>query len=646
MIKRCQCLVLLIFLGTSVSLSETAVKETYMVPMRDGTILATDVYRPNNNNAHPIILYRTPYNKDDIELSATHIALLNALGYVFVAQDCRGRYASEGVDSVFITDGWGALQDGYDTIDWIANQNWCNGKVGQFGGSATGITTYRAAASLHPNLTCAVAAVAPSDFYHQVVYPGGEFRKSICENWVHGQGSDYIIDYFLNYPYYDNIWKQMNLHTRTHMMKIPIAHFGGWYDCFSDGTVKAFMDLHSQPLAGPQKLVMGPWPHGTTGESSSVGDLTYPDSKYDYISYLILWLDYWLRDTQNGILDSPDVKYYLMGAPEMPDEIGCEWLEADTWPPENVALWDIFLSHSYQLQNKTSAEGGEVSFNYDPADPVPTKGGNNLTIDAGPYDQRSINQRADVIQFTSDALVEPVRVEGFVKGVLYISSNCPDTDLTLKLIDVYPDGREMLVTDGIQRVRFRNGYQEENVSFLSAGEIVPIEIALPPTAIVFNSDHRIQICISSSNTPRFEVNPNTANEPNDRSNPQVATNTVYFGGDYPSKIILPVVVSETFVSGMYYDIKTYHLFNNYPNPFNNGTQIRFSLPQIEYATLSVFNISGQRIKVLAQGRLPAGDHIAHWDGRDEFGGPVVSGIYIYCLQIKDDIETKKMLLVR
>jgi hypothetical protein len=197
-------IVMLLLLSMPCQGHSAQLKETIMVPMRDGVRLSTDIYRPSGSNTYPVILYRTPYNKASDGLDDGIIQLLNIQGFIYIAQDCRGRFASEGVDSVFFTDGWGKRQDGYDTIDWITQQEWSNGKVGMFGGSASGITSYRAAGAAHPALVAVAVAVAPFDFYREVAYPGGEFRKAICENWIRGQGSEHMLDYFLQFPYYDS----------------------------------------------------------------------------------------------------------------------------------------------------------------------------------------------------------------------------------------------------------------------------------------------------------------------------------------------------------------------------------------------------------------------------------------------------------
>lgn len=621
-------------------------QESYMVPMRDGVKLATDVYRPDDNAAHPVVLYRTPYNKTSDGIDASTIKLLKIMGYAYVTQDLRGRYASEGVDSVFLTDGWGALQDGYDTIEWLTQQSWCNGKIGELGASASGITTYRAVGSLHPNLVCAVAIVAPTDFYNQVVYPGGEFRKSLPENWITGQGSQYMIPYFLQFPYYAPIWEKMNLLTRTDKIKIPILHIGGWYDCFSEGPVTAFQHLHAREGVGAQKLLMGPWTHGRTGSGSQVGQLQYPDASYDLDNYVLQWLDHWLRGTENGVTNKPDVIYYLLGDADKEDEIGCQWIHADTWPPENIVPQTFYLAQNGALKKNRPPDSGKLSFRYDPQQPVPTVGGNNLTIKAGPYDQREVNARQDVLSFETDVLSVPVRVEGFIKAKLYISSNRPDTDFTLKLIDVYPDGREMLVTDAIARARFRRGVLPDDVILLTPNSTDSLEIKLPPTAIVFNSGHKIKVCISSSNYPRYEVNPNTENDPNDRSNPQVAENTVYWGGSFASQISLPLYPEPTLVSLAEKSPEHFSLFRNFPNPFNSSTNIHYKLDRPGYVSLKIFNMQGRLVKVLVNEFQNEGQYIAKWHGRDVENNEAASGVYLYRLKIGHQMKSMKMLLLR
>ncbi len=336
-----------------------------------------------------------------------------------------------------------------------------------------------------------------------------------------------------------------------------------------------------------------------------------------------------------------------MGDPAKSVEGGCQWLTDNFWPPESAKKELLYFDGSGQLTSERPASVWQMDYDYDPLNPVPTIGGNNLTIDAGPFDQRAIGSRNDILSFALDVDIAPIRVEGVVKAYLTVKSNRPDTDFTLKLIDVYPDGREMLVTDGIARARFRHGFQEQEVSLLNPGEPVVVSIKLPPTAIVFNTGHKIKVCISSSNYPRFEVNPNTGNSPNDRSNPVIAQNTLVVGDVDSTVLILPVVGKLVGVAEKSLTLPvSAQLLANFPNPFNGETTIRYQLTATEDITLAVYNMAGQKVRVLSEGRQEAGEHLVHWDGLDDAGLPAASGIYWYRLSTPTSVQSRKMAMVK
>ena len=623
-----------------------AEKTTVMVPMRDGVLLSTDIYAPDDTLPHPVILYRTPYNKAHDRFDDSTVQMWLSQGYVFVDQDCRGRFASQGVDSTFFTDGWGVLQDGYDTIDWIVHQSWSNGKVGMLGGSARGITTYWAVGAAHPALKCAIAIVAPSDFYHQVVFPGGEFRKSLIENWIHAQGSDYMIDFFGSHRFYDSLWDVMNLHTRSHIVTAPIIHMGGWYDCFSEGPVAEFNDLRHQPQAGPQFLIMGPWTHMKTASGDPVGELHYPKSAFTGILFLTNWLDYWLKGKQNGVLSQSRVQYYLMGDPNRTDEIGCQWMYGNEWPNPDRIPSAFFLGKNGVLSQAIHLQKDSLSYDFDPRHPVPTVGGNNLTIPAGPRDQRLVTNRSDVLLFKTDELAQPLWLEGYVKAKLYVASNRKDTDFTVKLIDVYPDGRQMLVTDAIARARFRHGDRESDMAFLTPGRVDSVEIKLPPTAIVFNSGHRLMVAVSSSNYPRFDVNTNTGGPLWNDPDTLIAHNTIFMGTQAPSRVILPIVPVPTVVAENSTQPLTFKLRQNFPNPFNPTTEIEFSVPRAVPVEIVIFDALGRKIQTLTRRRYVAGTYRVEWNGRDAAGNSMPSGVYFYRMKAGQRVWMKKMLLLR
>jgi hypothetical protein len=514
------------------------IKETYMVPMRDGVRLATDVYLPYKGYPpHGAVLIRTPYNKDRINLGSWADA-----GWPSIVQDMRGRFASEGKDTVFRN----AHTDGPDTLEWISKQNWSNGKIVTFGGSALGICQYFMAGANPPFLSCQAIYMATPDLYKHAVYQGGQFRKYLVEKWLEFQGSTYILpEIFENENYTMEYWTNVSLEDNWSDVNVPAIHIGGWYDCFAQGTLDGFMGYQykgGEGARGKSKLIMGPWVHGGQNRRKQ-GELTYPNNSLDTFSF-DLFVDMAYQYAQNestGFDEWPAVTYYVMGDVDNEDAPGNEWRFSDVWP---VPAREVeFYFHGDGTLRQTLPDYYEpITYEYDPTNPVPTIGGQNLILPSGPYDQRSVENRDDVIIFTSPILKEPLEATGPIKARLYVSSDCIDTDFTVKLTDVYPDGRSMLITDGILRMRNRNGF--DHWDFITPGEIYEIEVDLWSTSYIWNKGHRIRVAISSSNYPRFLANPNTADSIYKNTTYNVAHNTLYLDREHPSCIILPVVESK------------------------------------------------------------------------------------------------------
>ncbi|NLP12677.1 CocE/NonD family hydrolase [bacterium] len=288
----------------------------------------------------------------------------------------------------------------------------------------------------------------------------------------------------------------------------------------------------------------------------------------------------------------------------------------------------------------------QLSYTYDPAHPVMTLGGNNLNLEAGPRDQRPVDGRPDVLGFVSQPLSEPLRMEGYGRGLLYVSSDQPDTDFTLKLIDVYPDGREILVVDGLQRARFRYGYLPGQISWLHPGVIDTLSISLPPTALVFSTGHRIKIALSSSNYPRFELNRNNDLDPNDRSQARIAVNTIHFGGTWRSRIELPVVRSASGVAQTTERLQTFTLLPAFPNPFNSSVRLDYRLTHPARVQAAVYTMTGEKVCTLVQARQNGGEHWLGWSGENERAVSMPSGVYLIRLQVDDQVRTQKVTLVR
>jgi putative CocE/NonD family hydrolase len=306
---------------------------------------------------------------------------------------------------------------------------------------------------------------------------------------------------------------------------------------FLQGTINSFVEVNSHGGPGARGkcfLVIAPTAHGKFGEA-----VEYPGVAKAPVNLAAPMniLAHWLGEPDKDVAALQPVHYYVMGDCETPGAPGNFWRSADAWPPP--AKPTPFYLHADRSLRRESPRGDDrLTYEYDPEDPVPTRGGQNLLIARGPMDQRPVEARPDVLLFTSEPLTEPVEVTGRITARLFVSSDCPDTDFTVKLSDVYPDGRSLLVTDGIRRASLRNGYEKHEP--LAAGEVYELEVDLWSTSLVFNAGHRIRVAVSSSNSPRFEPNPNTGDRHPVVGKTRVATNTVHLSGKRPSRIILPI----------------------------------------------------------------------------------------------------------
>lgn len=509
--------------------------KTEMAAMRDGTKLATEVFLPDGMGPWPTIMIRTPYGRGGMA-GAAALAVQNE--YACVVQDFRGRFDSEGVDyPVFQHGGWGEHQDGYDTVEWIASQNWSNGKVGGFGISGPGIALNMMAPSRPPHLVCMFVSVGFSSMYNQTTYQGGAFRKALVENWLKGNKfHPRSLEMIREHPDYDDLWRTVSPELMAHRVNVPVMYVGGWYDIFGAGTINSFRTTQHKGDAGARgkcRLVMEPYGHGRSNE------LSFPNSGSPATADVFRWLDTWMKNDGKGADKIPIVHYYVMGDPGDKSGAGNEWRTAEDWPIPATIKPLYFCADGTLRRKPVRKSNVSLSYKYDPANPVPTIGGANMTITKGPRDQRPIGERGDVLVFTSEKLTEHLEVTGSIKVKLWASSSGLDTDFTAKLSDVYPDGRDMLVLDGIIRARHRNSM--ETSELLKPGEIYEFDIELWSTSLVFSPGHRIRVAISSSNAPRFEPNPNTGKVSGADGKKIIATNRIYLDGEHPSRILLPVI---------------------------------------------------------------------------------------------------------
>lgn len=517
-------------------------KQIQMWPMRDGTRLSTTIYAPAGAGPFPTVLTRTPYPKDQPGDDGFGQSL-NASGYAYIVQNTRGRFTSEGVDHIFRDDGWGANKDGYDTVELAAALPWSNGKIATFGGSALGITQELMAGAAPPHLACQIIIVASNNFYDQLIYQGGTLRSELIEPWLRGQGryADEM-PVFAAHPTRDSFWNQYDALARAPAVDVPAIFVGGWYDILSKGTIEGFSAR--QALAGPHArgenfLWMGPWTHG--GIYGQVqGELTYPASAADngaLVQLMLAFLNHHLRGGPRPVW--PAVTYYAMGATNVPSTTWNQYRYASYWPPA-YAFRHLLLHADGSMSFSTKPEFGFRTFVADPDAVVPTVGGPNLTLPAGPRDQRGIEARGDVVTFQTEPLVTGLEVSGPVWARLWVQGDTPDYDVAVRLTDVYPDGRSMLVLDGIRRARFRNGYAAEQL--LAPGELALVYVELWSTSIVFAPGHRLRISISGSNSPRFDANPNTGEPFRRNLLTRTATTNLWISRWTPSSIMLPANV--------------------------------------------------------------------------------------------------------
>ncbi len=525
--------------GLIFSVSAAAQDITTTVPADDGTPLATDVYLPDVGTSWPAVLSRTPYGRDGEREAAETI---KAVGLAYVVQDTRGRFGSGGTDTVFRDD----ASDGRATLRWVAAQPWCNGRIATFGGSATGITQYLLAPDAGPDLVALTSAVATPDLYHHAFIQGGVVREALVFNWLAEQGSLQMYDEFRHHRLRDAWWDVAEVDDAR--VTAAGLHIGGWYDVFAQGTLDAFTRFQGQGgdgARGRQHLLMGPWTHDLGGRQA--GELTYPpEAAIDRDGLSLAWLSRWLQDADTGVDAWPAARVFLMGAVGEPGAPGNRWLDLPDWPPAADTL-ALHLAADGSLTAQ-SPLAGALELEIDPTRPVPTLGGANLfpeilvagrRMGAGPHDQRPIEARPDVLTFTTDALAQPIAVMGRVTCTLWVEADTLDLDLAVRLTDVHPDGRSMLVLDGIRRARSRCG--DDTECLLTPGEPTSLAVDLWSTAIVFNAGHRIRIDVSGTNAPRFEVNPNHGGDLNDATlAPVLARPRLRFGPDLLSRVDLPV----------------------------------------------------------------------------------------------------------
>lgn len=523
--KRLLCLALLLVVLVGCKEKPTLTKITVGIPMRDGVELPTDIYFPEKRgDGYSLILVRTPSGK---ELHASAYTSLTKAGFAVAIQDARSFMDKEGKTFPYLSDGWGELQDGYDTVKWLANSPYSNGKIGTLGFSAMGITQLLMAPTVPPNLKAQYIAFAAPDMYYHGMYFGGKLRKHQVEGWLGHYAKDpLIITSALAAEPGGTFWRCFDCPSQAHRVSLPALHYGGWFDTFSQGTIDGFLALQEnggEGAKGKQVLVMGPWTHHYHA-TDALGDFKVPDAgrapPYDVTP--AAWFDFYLKGIQNGVDQLPSVIYFVMGPFDGAPSKGNVWKTAAHWPvpAQNTKF---YLSASNGLTKQAEKEGTALSYTYDPTYPVPTVGGRNLFLEPGPKDQTKIEERDDTLLFTSAPLVQDLEVTGRIRATIYFTTDQPVQDLAIRLSDVYPDGRSILIVDGIQMVN--------KVPHFAPNKMMAVELDLWSTSVVFAQGHRIRVALTGSNYPQFEKT----------EGQELSQNRIEVGGLYPSYITLPIV---------------------------------------------------------------------------------------------------------
>jgi len=543
--------------------SELKRRYNVVVAARDGVRLATDLYFPAGDGPSPTVVARTPYNKNSPQV-AKIVEPWNARGYAVAVQDVRGRGDSDGEFTPYVNEG----DDAHDTIEWIAEQDWSDGDVCLTGGSYGGRSCWLTALTHPPHLRAMIVLVSPSDPF--VEFPtAAETPMMIC--WFrmtdgrlvqNVDGIDWMQIYehlplmtmderagfssphwreAMEHTSLDDRWDPVRYQNRMGEIDLPILHISGWYDDEQIGTPLNYrlMTAHAK---SPQRMLMGPWGHAVN-TVQQLGEVDFgPDALIDLDGYRADWLD--------GVLgrgsppEQPPVRMFVMGANV--------WRDEQEWPLARTRFTDYFL-HSGGAANSRFGDGGlstdspgtkelADTYTYDPARPVPFVTDQKSNQIGGPDDYSAIEQRGDVLCYTTEPVAEDVEVTGPIALKLFVSSSAVDTDFTGKLLDVHPTGFCQRLCDGVIRGRYRNG--PERAELMEPGTTYELDIDLWNTSHVFRAGHAIRLEVSSSAFPKYDRNLNTGEDIGTGTRMVTAENRVWHDAEHPSRLVLPIIPAE------------------------------------------------------------------------------------------------------
>jgi len=569
--------VLLAIISTACERSNVIIEHDVEITVRDNVVLRADIYRPRSKGPKPVLVYRTPYGKHNAANDyQTHLHAVER-GYVVVLQDVRGRYASDGIFDPYRNEG----TDGFDTIEWAAKQAWSNGDVGTFGLSYPGAVQWLAAIQSPPSLKAMVPAMTfstPRNFFYmngvfdlswlpwvyfniapdarvRLGLEGPQSGEEVSEQWQ--KEREEILSYLplaeLPYlrdeaPFYfewlehapnDPWWNWAEIRGRYDRTNAAVLNMSGWYDeaYGPEGATTNFNGLVAarDGSTATTNLIIGPWQHGVDSvEKQQLGVLDFgPDSTIDYDQEILRFFDTHLKQPDAGAWTEPAVRYFVMGANE--------WRTSDQWPPAEASSRQLCLAgtNTQMLLQDCGSQSSKATstFTADPKHPVVDPYG---TFEA--HDFQSLAERDDVLVFESEPLSEAVTIAGNAAARLFVSCDCADFDLWVRLLDVYPDGRAInLMSPGadVQRMSLRgNGTKTQ---LLTPGKIYEVEIDGLLTANQFAAGHRIRIQVSASFAPHLSRNLQTGQSEVSSSTSAVANITVHHSDEFASSLVLPVV---------------------------------------------------------------------------------------------------------
>lgn len=545
------------------------------VPTEDGANLATDVYLPDGPGSFPTVIVRTPYHRVGLQGTAHEFT---QRGYAFVAQDCRGKYNSDGLFVPLVDE----ASDGQTTLDWTANQRWCNGRIGLWGRSYLGIVQVPAASGGHEALRCIAPSVAPGSFFRDWIRYDGCFALGNAIRWSLTHAScrnqppmahftwdelNHLTDpeaiaghvgfetpalsEWAAHDCYDDYWKSIDQCLMHPHIRVPGFHAGGWFDHLTRGQFEAYQNIRDNGATNlaqdEQHLLIGPWGHrniGNTGpDHCRYGDWDFgAEADLPVLAHELQFLDFHLKEIDNGYTSQAPVKVFLMGENR--------WVSLQDWPPPEVRTQSWYIT-SGGSANMRSGDGvltqespdrsGVDRYVYNPRNPVPTHGGPVYWgLDhLGPVDQRPVLDRSDLLFYRSARLESALTVIGEVNLDLYISSDALDTDFVAKLCVEEPAGAVICLTIGSLRCRYRESWADPQP--LAPGDIARIRLQMGHIGYVFPAGSRVCLLITSSDFPRISPHPNRLAPPWSNTEPIVAHNAVHHGRDNLSCLNLPVI---------------------------------------------------------------------------------------------------------